>query len=55
MTEDEQPDRRQSLLVFLERHWDEFSLRDASALSLEFIDGSCDATVPMIKETLTYS
>jgi len=53
MAEDEQPERRQSLLTYLERHWRELSLRDANSLSIDCVDGV--DMLPMIKETLTYS
>jgi hypothetical protein len=54
MAEDQQPDRRVTLLAFLERHWSELSLQDARSLSVELIENIGEGP-PMIKETLTYS
>jgi hypothetical protein len=54
MAENDQPDGRQSLLAYLERHWRELSLRDARMLCVELVDVRGDGS-RMIKETLTCS
>jgi hypothetical protein len=54
MVERDVPDRRSAFLAFLEQHWRELSLRDATTLCADLVELS-DEPLPMIKETLTCS
>jgi hypothetical protein len=54
MVDRDVPDRRLAFLAYLERHWRELSLRDATALCADLVEFGDEAR-PLIKESLTCS
>jgi len=55
MCEDVEREQRLTLLAYVERHWRELSLREASRLTCEAMERSRYDADSSIKDTLTFS
>ena len=55
MCEDVEREQRLTLLAYVERHWHELSLREASRLTCEAMERSRYDADSSIKDTLTFS